>query len=93
MVSEGDYTTEDLKTLRVGFIYSLASLVLFLLLWVAFLWLGFLVSGANVAYEALYFLFPFIVLFVWAHGAFKRVQGWNLLRQHSYRGFYITQSV
>ena len=77
MVSEGDYVTEDLKTLRVGFIYSLVSLVLFVLLW-AFLCRGFLV--------VLFYLFPFMVLFVWAYGASKRVQGWNLVRQQDTAG-------
>jgi hypothetical protein len=79
MQSGFDDSTAWLKPLRTGFIFSLVSLALF-----AFYSLGFyLFYGTNL--DAIgffwFYIFPFVILFIWAFGASRRARGWNLAGQ------------
>lgn len=79
MVSERESLREGSKTLRTGFICSLVSLVLFV-----FLWVRFYVPSTDLVYGVFFFyVSPFLALFIWAYGAFKRAKGWNLAGQEN----------
>jgi hypothetical protein len=83
MVSEGNQLTENFKPLRAGFIWSLVSLCLLALMGIG---LSFSDSGyASIPFFFPFFEFvlPFLVLFVWAYGAHKRVEGWKQVGQKS----------
>jgi len=78
MVEETKKSIEGLKSLRRGFMFSFASLVL----------LAFLLFGPRLVYSLfttgvvgimIMYGFPFLVLFVWAIGVFMRAKGWRLL--------------
>jgi len=68
--------------LRAGFIWSLFSLCL-----LAVMGIGLSDSAyASVPFFLFFFLefvLPFLILFVWAYGAHKRVEGWKQLGQKS----------
>lgn len=82
MTREGNPGTASFEALRTGFIFSLLSLCLLLLIGTGFRFsYAFALPASYNFFVFLEYIFPFVILFFWVYGAHKRVEGWNQLGQ------------
>jgi hypothetical protein len=83
MIIEGNDVTKGFEALRTGFIFSLTSLCLFLFMHAPLPLYGLPYSVLSYLGRFLVYVFPFVILAVWAYGAHKRVEGWKQVGQKS----------
>ena len=74
---------KNFKPLRAGFIWSLFSLCLLAVMGIGLSFSDSAYASIPFFFSFLEFVLPFLILFVWAYGAHKRVEGWKQVGQKS----------